>query len=321
MGKHITKSDRLEISILLKKGHSLREIAAALKKSHSSLSREIRRNSTNVIYDPLKAQAKSRHRRKQSKYQGMKIRGNRELEKYVSVGLHQYWTPEEIAGKLRTLHGHTIVSHNAIYKYLYSASGQHLCQYLPSQRYRRKPRKDKQDRKEIIKDRIFIDLRPAIINNRERFGDWEADLLGQPQYTTGAIAGVEERLSRKLLLSKQTGHSHAMNGFKQMLHPHRHLSHSITLDNGTENVSYKQLELSAYFCHPYSFWEKGGIENSFQRLRRFIPKKSSPMLYTQHDLDAIMEIMNNTPRKCLGYKTPNEVFNEHVNLLGGAFEG
>lgn len=321
MGGHLKKSDRLELSILLKKGHSLRDIGKALGKDHSSLSREIRFNSVNGAYDPIKAQIKARLKRRRSKYQGMKIRNNPKLEQYVIDKLQHYWTPDEIAGKLRKEQGKTVISINAIYKYLYSQYGQAFCKYLPSRRYKNKKQMAKTGKREIIKDRVFIDLRPTIINNRERFGDWEADALGRPIYSNGLIVGLVERSSRRLLLSKQSGKSYAMDGFKQMLNPYQGISQSITFDNGSENTSYKQLNLPAYFCHTYSSWEKGSIENSFQRLRRFIPKKSSPANYTQQDLNAIMEIMNDTPRKCLGYQTPNEVFNKHFNLQSGAFEG
>lgn len=321
MGAHLKLSDRLELSILLKKGYSLRVISKTLKKDHSSLSREVKRRSTRLAYDPYQAERNARLKRKHSKYQGMKVRSNAWLENYVINGIRHHWTPEEIAGRLKDKYGRSIVSLNAIYKYLYSPFGQSLCHYLPYKRYSRKRRTAKLVKREIIKDRVFIDSRPDTINQRARFGDWEADVLGQPQFTVGAIVDLTERLSRRLLLNKQANSSYAVDGFKQMLNPYQEISQSVTMDNGSENASYKTLALSTYFCHPYSPWEKGSIENSFQRLRRFIPKRASPSKYTQHNLNVIMEIMNNTPRKCLGYRTPNEVFNEHLNKSSGAFEG
>ena len=103
---------------------------------------------------------------------------------------------------------------------------------------------------------------------------------------------------------------YSMDGFKMFLNPRHDIFKSLTLDNGVENVRYEELDVDTYFCHPYSSWEKGGMENDFKRLRRWIPKKASLLNYTDKQIYAIMEKMNNTPRKCLNWKTPREVFEE-----------
>ena len=132
---HFSKTERLELSILLKKGYSLRAIAGELRKNPSSVSREIKDNSVNGEYDPHKADHKAYVKRKYSKYQGMKVNENRLLEEYIRRGLQQYWTPEEIAGRLELEHGRSVISFTSIYKWLYSAYGQPLCVYLPSKQY------------------------------------------------------------------------------------------------------------------------------------------------------------------------------------------
>lgn len=308
---HISKDERNELSILLKKGYSIREIANTLERSPSSISREISRNKVKGRYHSSQAQAKARTRRKQSKYQGMRIRDRAWLEDYVRQALESHWTPEQVAGRLRHLgKGQTIVSAKSIYKYLYTVYGQRWCQYLPSSRYHPKRRRKKKTKRELIPNRVLIDKRPEIINSHSRFGDFEADSLGRIKADIEALIGATERQSRCIFLKKVERLKYAIDGFKQLLNPHHKIIQSVTFDNGIENKRHEELKVSTYFCHPYSAWEKGAMENVFQRLRRFIPKKSSLKDYTDQDIFAIMEIMNNTPRKCLGYRTPKEVFNK-----------
>jgi len=309
--KHISKDERNELSILLKKGYSFRQIAHALRRSPSSISREVSCNKVKGRYHSSQAQAKARTRRKQSKYQGMKIRDRAWLEDYVRQALEFHWTPEQIAGRLKQIsNDQVLISAKSIYKYLYSVYGQPWCQYLPSRRYYPKKRTKKKTKRELIPNRVSIEERPEVINIRKRFGDFEADSLGRIKTDTEALIGTTERQSRCIFLKKVGRLKYAMDGFKQLLNPHHKIVQSVTFDNGVENKRHEELKVSTYFCHAYSAWEKGTMENAFQRLRRFIPKKSSLKDYTDQDIFAIMEIMNNTPRKCLGYCTPKEVFNK-----------
>lgn len=325
---HIKQSDRNEISILLKKGYSHREIAEAIGKNHSSVSREIKANSVKGSYDPHKAEHKHRLKRRRSKYQGMKISKNRELLNFIETHMKDDgWTPEQIAGKLKSNNGdQNVISAKSIYKFLYSIYGQHLCRYLPRKRSR--PKKQiigGKQKKSIIPNRKSIEERPIIVAERKRFGDFEGDTLGRIKTDNEVISGVRERISRKLFICKVPRLRYAIDGFKQMLNPYHEIAETFTLDNGVENVRYEELNILTYFCHPYSSWEKGGIENDFMRLRRWIPKKSSLLDYTAEQISAIMEKMNNTPRKCLNWKTPNEVWNEQyalkINSIGVAVEG
>lgn len=327
--KHITFSDRLEISILLKKGHSHRDIAGALGKNHSSVSREIKNNSVNRIYDPLKARAKSKRKRLESKYQCMKIVNYPELINYIEINLRDsHWTPEEIAGRWNSenhlnKNGETItISTPSIYKYLYSNRGQYLCKHLCSKRYTsRKRKKGGKTKKQLIPNRTSIEKRPIIVDKRIEFGHWEGDTLGKIRADNEVVVGLTERISRFILIDKVPRLKYTVNGFKMFLNPHRNTFKSLTLDNGVENIRYEELNIDTFFCHPYSSWEKGAIENCFQRLRRFIPKKASLKNYTRKQIIGFAKIMNNTPRKCLHWKTPREVFEEqcalnnlHVNL-------
>lgn len=320
---HLTKSDRLEISILLNRGYSLREIAISLKKNHSSIIREIKRNSDSQgRYDPLKANHRAYVKRKYSKYQGMKIRSNRELEDYVRKKLKLRWSPEEIAGRIREVDKHiSYVSAVGIYKYLYSVYGQSLCSCLYSHRYCQRKRKQEKTAKEIIKNRLFIDERPKIINEQKRYGDWELDALGAIKSCRARIAGTVERKSKFFLAVKVPRLKYTLDGIKTILSPYQKiLVKSMTMDNGVENARHEILGVKTYFCHPYSSWEKGLIENTFMRLRRFIPKRANLQNYSQNKINSFVGIMNNTPRKCLGYLTPNEVFTEQLIKRGGALD-
>ncbi len=307
---HFTKDERNELSILLKKDYSQRSIAAALRRSPPSIGREIKRNSVNGEYEPEKANHKAYVARWNSKYQGMKIASNTRLETYVKEKLSRYWTPEEIAGRLEYEYGHPVITFASIYKWLYTGRGQQYCDYLPSKRYYRKTRKGLSVKRTLIPNRLPIELRPNIINVRKRCGDFEADTLGVPRESVATIAGAVDRKSRYFAIKKIERIGLAIDAFKEM---NSSLSAcSFTFDNGVENVRHESLGVATYFCNPYSPWEKGSMENTFQRLRRFIPKKALISKYSEQEIIDICDIMNDTPRKCLEWRTPREVFQEHL---------
>ena len=312
---HFTKNNRTELSILLKKGYSYRDIGKAIKKNPSSISREVKKNSVNGVYDPDKAQHKAYVKRKYSKYQGMKVWENYEIWSYVEEKMRKFWSPEAIAGRLKIdTNGRLSVKADTIYKYLYSSYGQHLCCYLKSHRYYKRKRKSKKVKKEFIPNRVSIEERPNIINHRRRYGDYEGDTMGRPKWASSETLTVtRERKSRKLFALKVPRLKYVVEGFGIMLNDLNVLS--FTLDNGLENIRYEKLNVSTFFCHPYSSWEKGSVEQGIGLIRQFIPKKSDLKNYTQSDIDAIIDIINNRPLKCLNWKTPNEVFEEHNKQL------
>lgn len=307
--QHFCKTERFELSILLEKGYSVRSIASVLKRSPSSVSREIRKNRVNGSYDAGKADHKAYVKRWRSKYRGMKIRQNPELEQYVQEKLQKRWSPEQIAGRLRLKRGQTIISHRVIYKYLDSVFGWPLKKYLKYQGKYHRYSGYRRSKENLIKNRIFIDQRPLIVNQRERFGDFEGDTLGAPKHTRATLAALVERKSRYLLAKKIERLGQTMEAFKELLSGIP--AHSVTLDNGLENARHQELDIASYFCHSFSSWEKGSIENAFGILREYIPKKTSLEKFSQKALDVILEEINATPRKCLNYQTPKEVFEEN----------
>lgn len=308
--KHIDNVMRMEFAILRKKDYSIRAIAREFGMNQSSLSREFLRNgSQDKKYDPRKAQHKAYVRRKYSKYEGMKICKNSWLENYVKEKLSEGWTPEEISGRLKEEYGTSVISFKSIYKWLYSARGQAYTVFLPSGHDR--PRKwKKRGKRALIPDRVFIDYRPMEATERTKPFHFEADTLGKPKHKPQTLAGAVDRLSRYFLARKVSRLKYAMNGFKKVFE--NVPVQSCTLDNGVENTTYKLLRVPTYFCHPYRSWEKGTIENTFQRLRRYIPKGSDLSHFSRATIASIVDRMNNTPRKCLNFRTPAEVFKEQL---------
>jgi IS30 family transposase len=246
----------------------------------------------------------------------MKIRENQELESYVVDKIKSYWSPEEIAGRLKNIDTQIkYVSAPSIYKYLYSCYGQYLHSCLYSGRWcKRKRYKIKGPKKPKIPNRVSIEARPAIVSQRARFGDFEGDTLGRIKTDKEVIVGSVERLSRYILLGKESGLKYAVDGLKKCLSPYQNAIETLTLDNGPENARYEELGIDTFFCHPYCSCEKATMENSFGRLRRFIPKGASLRDYSDEDIRRFVDLMNNTPRKCLNYRTPKEIFEEQLIL-------
>jgi transposase, IS30 family len=324
---HYTKAERLELSILLRKGYSKREIGISLVRSHSSIVREVKKNSTNGEYDPHKAQLKYKAKRRFSKYQGMKIVGCTELESYVKKSLQRGRTPEQIAGRLKEVDKHLpYVSRQGIYKWLYSAYGQSYCQYLPSKQYRKKRRKSKKTKREMIPNRVSIHKRPLAANERLEFGHFEADtVVSGKKYGSVSLNVVVERKSRFVKLKKLSNlkPSTTNRALKRSFKSFSEIK-SLTLDNGIENKWHEQLKLLTFFCDSYASWQKGAVENVNLRIRRFIPKGAPIADYTDSQIQKIEDWLNHTPRKCLNYKTPYEIMSQENLLIkhpSGALQG
>lgn len=319
---HFTSSERLEISILKKKNYSNRSIAKELGVSHTSIGRELKRNATKKGYDARNAKLKARVRRKQAKYQGMRIQDRPELKAYVIKYLEKHWTPEEIAGRLKEIDTHLpYVSAKGIYKWLYSTWGQKYCSLLPKQRHQPKKRREKKTKREMIPNRIGIEKRPEEANSRSEYGHFETDtaVSGKKTGATAALTLLHERKARFTRLRKIPNLKPATNAAALTKMGKTVLRKTITHDNGIENKNHEDvaeaLSVKTFFCDPYSSWQKGGVENTIGRIRRFIPKGADISTYSDKEIAAIEYWLNHTPRKCLGYKTPYEVMLENNLLL------
>ena len=320
--EHLTQAKRDRLEALLSSGHKQSEIAKILKVDKSTISREIKRNRRKKrikggieegAYESSIADHKAYLRRYYAKYKGKKINEDNELKKYITDGLKRFQSPDEISGRMRRDKLPFYASKTAIYEWLRTGRGNCWCQYLYSRRYHRKKRKGGRAKKTLIPNRISILKRPLGATNRTRYGHYEGDTVVSGKKTGGkaALSVVYERKAKyidvlKILNLKPRSHSEAI---KKMFENKKVLS--VTQDNGIENTRHEELKVPAYFCDPYSSWQKGGVEQAIKMIRWFIPKRSDIGDYSEEYVKMVAEILNNKPRKSLGYMTPCEVMAKH----------
>lgn len=319
---HIKKEERDEISILLKKGYSLRSIAQALDRNVSTFSRELKRNRKKLRkrggtgpYEPILAHRKAVLRKSLAKRRWKKINHNDRLREYVTTGLKRYWSPDEISGRMKWERQPFYVSKTAVYEWLYSSWGQYYCSYLYSQRYRPRKRRQKKLKRALIPNRRGIELRPGTIKGEYRHYEADTAVSGKKTGSKAALSVLHERRARytdfeRISSLKPGCHCQAQETMLARVTEPK----TLTMDNGIENRDHEKLGLPIFFCDPYSAWQKGGVENSIKQIRRFIPKGTDISQYSDSYLNKVKEVLNNKPRKSLGYKTPMEVMLEN-NLL------
>ena len=282
--KHLSSEERDKIAVLRAQGNSLNNIAKMIKRNKSTISRELKRNSspTYDVYLPHKANHRAKSRKQLSgKRQRLK---NSTVRTFVTNKLKIGWSPELIAGSLPLYYPKLTISHEAIYQFIYDKyiRKQHdLVAYLVRAHKKRHNRgHSRKHKKSHIPNRISIEERPKHIEKRIQPGHWEADTMISRQ-SKSAIAVMVERKSRYVLLEKLSRKT-SLN-FSGAIHSclidyPRHLRRTITYDNGSENVDHaitnKRLSTKSYFCSPYCSWEKGSVENSIGLVRRYLPKKT-----------------------------------------------
>lgn len=304
--KKLNRAERLEISILLGKKHTLRDIAKALGRSPNTISNEIKKNKTKGKYDPKRANEKARFRLRFRRLQWRKIEENVELKKYIVKKLKAHWNPDEIAGRMKFEKTSFYASKTAIYEWLRSARGQRYCVHLYSRRYRKKKRVKKTKRM-MIPNRTDISKRPDGANNRTRYGHWEEDTIVSRKGGSEAAATFSERKSRLVIARKIPSLSPYVHAKEVRSIQEKVLVKSFTHDNGLENKNHAEHEAPTFFCKPYHSWEKGGVENANKMIRRYFPKGTDWGDISQEKLDYIVSIINGKPRKILGYRTALEV--------------
>lgn len=314
--------ERKLIDRLLGEGRSIRGIAAILGRSPSSISRERRRNSKPTKawpggYDAQRAQTLTQRRRKRGRRH--KLARQPDLRRLVYNRLAMGWSPDQIAGRLARQHGRTVISHESIYRYAYHRSAQKVYWHrlLPRAKHKRGRLKRRgANPVDSIKHRVPIHKRSKAANQRRQAGHWEADLMLFSKYGQ-AILVAHERYSRFIRIRRQpskaakTVRKKLMAIFKSMPEP---LRRSLTCDNGTEFAQHymltENLKMKTYFCDPHAPWQKGGIENAIGRLRRPLPRKADLATLSHQKLTQLAKAYNQTPRRCLGFLTPEEVFNQ-----------
>lgn len=314
---HLTKAERSEIALLRGKGYSYRDIAVVLDRSVSSISDEISRNAVKGVYDPKKADHKAYVARKDSKYQSMKIVENGTLKHYVTEKILDDWSPELISGRLKYVDTDIgYASHRVIYKYVMSPYGRQLEQKL--MRKGKKPGK-KRVKVSQLTNRVFIEKRPEIVEKRLRFGDWEGDFIVSGRDGSGVLLVLYERVTRYVIIQRLLStDTETVNQYLRMMTGGLISIQSLTLDNDIAFRKHvelsKRLGVPIYFCHPYHSWEKGGVESVNGLIRRYVTKGSDISAYSSEFIHGVQERLNNRPRKCLKFKTPQEMMSENYQL-------
>ena len=312
--------DRCAIASLHQAGQSIRQIAAALDRAPSTVSRELKRNSGSKIgYKPTYAQQQTSARR----WAGSRLERDEAFRTEILGCLERGWSPEQVAGRLRQQNAPTTISHETIYRFIYAqirrTNNYDWRHYLPRAKFKRGYRGHKGGSPvQHIKDRVPISKRPLYINARRQPGHWETDYMLFSRYGQSLLV-AQERSSRFVLLHMPLTRKAAPTA--NQLHTWLaslplQLRRSLTQDNGTEFADHHKLRdalgIKTYFCNPHSPWEKGGIENANGRFRRFLPRQADLRKCSQRHIDAIALRYNNTPRKCLGFRTPAELFSRHL---------
>jgi IS30 family transposase len=319
--KHITPEQRNELSVLLRTGIKQKDIALILNKTPSAISQEISRNKSKAKYHARIAKEKTTIRRILANQRFRKIENDLWLKRYIIKKLKLYWSPEQISGRLKIDFPNNKkkrIGKDSVYNFVHFKR-KDLIKYLRCQkgRYRRRygTKIREKEREKLKKKRI--DVRPKIVEIRSRLGDWEGDtivgkdkshILTHVDRRSGLL--LADKLERGLgVLTKQK----VVERFKNI--PKKKKC-TITYDNGATFSEYEMIEretaVDVYFANPYHSWERGCNENCNGLLRQFFPKKSSFEKIKQKDIDKVVKLINNRPRKRLNYYTPREVFLEKI---------
>lgn len=309
---------RCKIYAFWKAGYNQSQIAKEIGVHKSTISREFKRNITFVRtalgswqYKTHYAQTytDNRHRNKNKHRKFTPA-----VEKFVRKKLDEQWSPEQVCGYAKR-HNLFSLCHEYIYRFILKdkKNGGKLYLNLRHQNKKYRKRYGSNHKRGPIKNRIFIDQRPAVVNAKERLGDWEIDtIIGKDRKE--AVVSIVERKSKFTILRKVNNKTAQMvtdatiNGLKK----YKRLVYTITADNGSEFAYHelisKELNADFYFARPYASWERGLNENTNGLVRQFIKKGASLCDINDKSLYNIMTKLNNRPRKLLDYKTPNEIF-------------
>ena len=307
--KHFTRDDRIKLSVLLKTDVRRKEIGRILNKDEVSIWREIKRNSINGKYLPSVAKKLSKERKT---HRRKRIENDEWLKKYILKKLKLYWSPEQIAGRLRR--EKIVIVHETIYGYI--IRHKKLKKYLRCQKgkYRRRHGTVPREKAREYGKKRWIGERPDVINQRARIGDWEGDTIVGKEKTKRILTHVE-RVTGYLVadflpvVSAEIVAKKTIESLKRFTKQKRK---SITYDNGTEFASHEIIERKTkamvYFANPYHSWERGTNENTNGLIRQFFPKKTFFAKVTQVEVDRVAKLLNRRPRKRLSYLTPFETF-------------
>tara|TARA_R100000935_G_scaffold573_1_gene2016 strand:- start:801 stop:1811 length:1011 start_codon:yes stop_codon:yes gene_type:complete len=318
---HLSLEERRRIAKWREAKMPIAEIADRLGRDASTVYRDLRRNHYDDKELPelngyYALSAQDMYERRRAVHRKMVLHPH--VMAAVRAGLDAGWSPEQIAGRMR-LEGHSVrVSHETIYRFAYSKDGlaEQFYRHLPEHRKRRRPRGQRRHNRTHIFEAQSLSYRPESIGERTGFGHWECDLMMfRKEHGKVNVTSLVERVSRYTVVMRNEDRQSKpimealVKGLATLPADARQ---SITFDRGTEFSAWQRLKdgigTDAWFCDPQAPWQKGTVENTNSRLRRYLPRSTPPTALTNRYLRSICHRLNATPRKCLGYRTPAEVF-------------
>ncbi len=324
----LSLSEREEISRGVVAGYSIRFIAATLRRSPSTVYREIKRNGGQRYYRANEADQAAWNRAQRLKI--CKLVQNRKLARMVAIKLKQLWSPVQIAGWLKRTYSNDEglqVSHETIYRSLYiqarGALKKELLEHLRRTRVMRRSRHhtQKTDDHGRISNAVSISERPASADDRAIPGHWEGDLISGTN--NSHMATLVERHTRYVMLVKVNGKDTKTVVNALIKHAHKlpgELYKSLTWDRGKEMADHRRFtlatDIAVYFCDPQNPWQRGSNENTNGLLRQYFPKGTNLSVHSQAKLNKVARQLNERPRKTLDFETPAERFNACVASTG-----
>lgn len=330
MHKQINYAERYALDVCLKDNLSYREIAKRLGRSPNSWNYEVVNNGgSREAYSPHLAQLSASLRRWEANSRNP-AKGRR-VWAFVLERLKLRHSPEQIAKTMAEEHPRDPgmrISHEAIYAFIGSEEGKemNLAKHLRHKRLRKLRKigmKACSLQKPKIPNRVSIHERPDVVTAKERFGDWESDLMEGRRLTRDCLCVLKERKSQYMIIARISAKTSAenvraiINGLRSFPQA---LRFTITYDNGSENAEHERIDRTlgtqSYFCDPYASWQKGSVENGIGLVRDYLPKRTDLTQVDDAELKRIQDELNDRPRKCLGWKTPRQVLSSHLKTLG-----
>ena len=315
----LTLEERCAIAELHRAGRSIRQIAAAVDREPSTISRELRRNTgsgpSSGAYQAGYAQQQTEARR----WSGARL--DRDPALRVLGLLAQGWSPEQVVGRLKREEGRTVIGCETIYRFIYAqlkrTNDGAWRRYLPRAKAKRGRRRKKGGSPALlIKDRVSVHQRPSEALDRHQVGHWEADFMLFARYGQSVLV-LHERTSRLTALVRTGSRKAEPTAFllAQIIEPlPKRLRRSLTFDNGTEFAEHHRLRIKTFFCDPHAPWQKGGVENAVGRIRRWLPRQTNLEDLDPNDVLNAAVAYNHTPRRCLDFQTPAEVFSKLLHF-------
>lgn len=310
---HITVEQRYTISVMINRGFSQTDIGKMISKNKSVVCRELHRNCDNRS-GKYKSSLAQRKYEKRLTEKPKRTRFTEEVRMAVDALLNEDYSPEQIAGRAK-FEGKVCVSHERIYQHVWQDKKQAGLLHTHLRRKGRKYRKrgNAKDTRGIIKNRVGIELRPPIVDEKKRFGDLEIDTIIGKNHQ-GAMLTINDRVTGLVWIRKLQGKEAqpVVQKTIEALYPLKDLIHTITADNGKE-FAYHQtiaqaLDVNVYFAKPYHSWERGANENTNGLIRQYFPKGTSFESIDNAQIEYVQNKLNNRPRKKLGFLSPNEFY-------------